>query len=57
MDSESTKYYKHKIVRCYGPVSFAEKTSRNTVPADLLGEKNIVPAEKDGLEEKRTWPI
>ena len=36
-----------------GPVRFAEKTSRNTVPADLLWEKNIVPAEKtsqkDGL--------
>ena len=29
-----------------GPVRFAEKTSRNTVPADLLGEKNTVPAEK-----------
>ena len=31
---------------CYGPVRFAEKTSRNTVPVDLLWEKNTVPAEK-----------
>ena len=29
-----------------GPVRFAEKTNRNTVPADLLGEKNTVPAQK-----------
>ena len=29
-----------------GPVRFAEKTSRNTVPTNLLWEKNIVPAEK-----------
>jgi len=29
-----------------GPVRFAEKTSRNTVSADLLWEKNIIPAEK-----------
>jgi len=27
-----------------GPVRFAE--SRNTIPADLLGKKNTVPAEK-----------
>ena len=36
-----------------GPVRFAEKTNRNTVPADLLWEKNTVltekQAEKDGL--------
>jgi len=36
-----------------GPVRFAEKTNRNTVPADLLGEENTVStkkqAEKDGL--------
>ena len=31
---------------CNGPVRFAEKTSRNTVPTDLLWEKNTVPAEK-----------
>jgi len=35
------------------PVRFAEKTSRNTIPVDLLWKKNIVPAkkqaEKDGL--------
>ena len=30
----------------FGPVRFAEKTSRNTVPADLLREKNTVSAEK-----------
>jgi len=30
-----------------GPVRFAEKTSRNTVSADLLWEKNTVPAEKE----------
>ena len=29
-----------------GPVRFAEKTSRNTVPADLSWEKNTVLAEK-----------
>ena len=29
-----------------GPVRFAEKTRQNTVPANLLGEKNTVPAEK-----------
>jgi len=29
-----------------GPVRFAEKTSRNTVPADLSGEKNTVSTEK-----------
>ena len=29
-----------------GPVRFAEKTSQNTVPADLLWEKNNVSAEK-----------
>ena len=29
-----------------GFVRFAEKTSQNTVSVDLLGEKNIVPAEK-----------
>ena len=28
------------------PVRFAEKTSRNTVSADLLSDKNIIPAEK-----------
>jgi len=32
-----------------GSVHFAEKMSRNIVPADLLWEKNTVPAEKDGL--------
>ena len=29
-----------------GPVCFAEKTSRNTVPADLLWEKNIISVKK-----------
>jgi len=29
-----------------GPVRFAEKISRNTVPANLLGEKNTVPTKK-----------
>jgi len=29
-----------------GLVRFAEKTSRNTVSADLLWEENTVPAEK-----------
>jgi len=29
-----------------GPVRFAEKTNRNTVPVDLLWEKNTVPTEK-----------
>ena len=36
-----------------GPVRFAEKTSRNTVPVDLLREKTLFrskkQAEKDGL--------
>jgi len=36
-----------------GPVSFAEKISRNIVPTDLLREKNTIlaekQAEKDGL--------
>ena len=32
--------------RCSKHVCFAEKTSWNTVPTDLLREKNIVPAEK-----------
>ena len=30
----------------YGSVRFAEKISRNIVPANLLWEKNIVPGEK-----------
>ena len=30
----------------YGSVRFAEKTSRNIVPADSLGEKNTAPVEK-----------
>ena len=30
----------------FGPVRFAEKTSRNTVPTDLLWEKKTVLAEK-----------
>ena len=29
-----------------GPVRLAEKTRQNTVAADLLGERNTVPAEK-----------
>ena len=29
-----------------GPVRFVEKTSQNTVPVDLLWEKNTVSAEK-----------
>ena len=38
---------------CYfGPVRFAEKTSRNTVPADLLWEKNTVPAEKTSWKRR-----
>jgi len=28
------------------PVRFAEKISRNIIPADLLGEKNTVPIKK-----------
>jgi len=34
-----------------GPVHFAEKTSWNTVPADLLWEKNTV------LAEKTSWKV
>jgi len=45
--------YTRQTILDTGPVRFAEKTSQNTVPANLLGEKNIVPAEKqaekDGL--------
>ena len=33
------------------PVRFAEKISRNTVPANLLWEKNIIPAEKNKLKK------
>ena len=33
-------------VRYLAPVRFAEKTSRNIVPADLLWEKNTVLTEK-----------
>ena len=33
------------------PVRFAEKISQNTVPADLLWEKNIV------LAEKKSWKV
>jgi len=35
-----------------GSVRFAEKTSRNIVPADLLWEKNTVLTKKTS----RTWP-
>ena len=35
----------------FGPVHFAEKTSRNTVPDDLLWEKNTVPAKKKQAEK------
>ena len=38
------------ILAIIGPVRFAEKTSQNTVPVDLLWEKNIVPAEKNKLK-------
>jgi len=38
--------YFDSYVNNIGPVRFAEKTSRNIVPADLLWEKNTVPAEK-----------
>ena len=34
----------------YGPIRFAEKTSRNTIPADLLWEKNAVPTKKYKLK-------
>ena len=33
-----------------GSVRFAEKTSRNIVPADLLWGENIVPAKKNKLK-------
>ena len=42
-------YCSYMYYHIYGPVRFAEKTSRNIVPADLLREKNTVSAEKDGL--------
>jgi len=35
-----------------GPVRFAEKTSRNTVPANLVWEKNTVPTEKTSWKER-----
>ena len=36
----------------FGPVHFAEKTSRNTVLADLLWEKNTVPTEKTSWKRR-----
>ena len=35
-----------------GPVRFAEKISRNIVPADLLWEKNTVPAKKTNWKRR-----
>ena len=35
-----------------GPVRFAEKISRNTVPTDLLWEKNTVSAEKQAEKDR-----
>ena len=50
------KYVKIILIRSdivIGPVRFAEKNNPNTVPTDLLREKNTVSvekqAEKDGL--------
>jgi len=44
-----------------GPVRFAEKTNRNTVSVDLLGEKILFrlkkQAKKYGLQDKRTGPL
>ena len=36
----------------YGHVRFVEKTSRNTVPVDLLWEKNTVSAEKTSWKRR-----
>jgi len=52
----------HQAHLCY-PVRLAEKTSRNTVPANLLWEKNTVPSEKKtkkyGLQENEQgqWDV
>ena len=35
-----------------GPVRFVEKTSRNTVPVDLLWKKNTVPARKTSWKRR-----
>jgi len=35
-----------------GLVRFAKKISQNTIPADLLWEKNIVPAEKTSWKRR-----
>ena len=37
---------------CIGPVRFAEKTSRNTVPVDLLWEKYTVSTEKQAQKDE-----
>ena len=37
-------------VQYIGPVRFAEKTNRNAAPANLLCEKNTVPAKKNKLK-------
>jgi len=49
----------HALIPCsssfylyLGPDRFAEKTNRSTVPADLLWEKNTVPAEKTNYKRR-----
>ena len=41
----------------FGPVRFAEKTSRNTIPADLLREKNTISIEKRRIIKEANMTI
>ena len=44
------RYLSRPSNKTHNPVCFAEKTSRNIVSADLLWEKNTIPAEKNKLK-------